>query len=521
MGTRPTAGSRKHFPPTLAASPQMTALIDRAFSHASQTAFRGPFGDHTYAELLERSASIARALLNGREDLAEERIAFLLPGGMSYTETLWGIWRAGGIAVPLSAAARQAELEHVLRTAGVRRVIIAAAADEALVNAAVSAGASCLRREQLDQPGSTPLPMIAAVRRALIVFTSGTTSLPKGVVWTHGMLDAQIQALVSSWDWRSSDSIPLFLPLHHIHGILNVLSCALWSGACVEPFDGFNSDAILSRIRERAYSVFMAVPTIYARLAKVLENLPESEKSAYRAAFGAMRLMVSGSAALPARLHEQWQALTQQVLLERYGMTEIGMALSNPLHGERRPGFVGVPLPGMEIQLVNESGMLVAGENEPGEIWARGEGVFREYWENPKATASAFHGDWFRTGDVAIRERGYYRILGRQSVDIIKSGGYKISALEIEHVLLSHPAIAECAVVGLPDPVWGEVVCAAAVLHESESLDLQALREWCNDKLSDYKQPRCLELLSVLPRNALGKVVKPDLVRLCSRQGVA
>jgi malonyl-CoA/methylmalonyl-CoA synthetase len=496
----------------------MTGLIDRASVHASRTAFRSPAGNPTYAELLENSASIAHALLNGVTDLAEERIAFSMPSGMPYTEVLWGIWRAGGIAVPLSASARQAELEHVLRTAGVRRIVVAAAPHTSLSQAAASIGAPCLLRSDLDLESSAPLPVGDATRRALIVFTSGTTSSPKGVVWTHGMLDAQIQALVHSWEWQSSDSIPLFLPLHHIHGILNVLSCALWSGACVEPFDSFNADAVLSRVRERAYSLFMAVPTIYARLSQVLDALPPSEKSEYREAFGAMRLMVSGSAALPASLHEHWQALTHQVLLERYGMTEIGMALSNPLHGERRPGFVGVPLPAMEIQLVNDSGIVVRGEDEPGEIWARGPGVFREYWDNPKATAEAFHGDWFRTGDIAIRERGYYRIMGRQSVDIIKSGGYKISALEIEHVLLSHSAIAECAVVGLPDPVWGEVVCAAVVLHGGKTFSADDLSEWCSDKLSDYKQPRRLELLNALPRNALGKVVKPDLIRLCTPQ---
>jgi malonyl-CoA/methylmalonyl-CoA synthetase len=490
----------------------LTGLIDRASLYASRTAFRSPTGNPTYAELLENSASIARALLNGLTDLAEERIAFSMPGGMPYTEVLWGIWRAGGIAVPLSATARQAELEHVLRTAGVRRIVVSAAPQGALSQAAASAGASCLLRSQLNSEDSASLPVDDATRRALIVFTSGTTSSPKGVVWTHGMLDAQIQALVGSWEWQSSDSIPLFLPLHHIHGILNVLSCALWSGACVEPFDAFDAQAILLRVRERAYSVFMAVPTIYAKLSHILEALPSSEKSAYRDSFSAMRLMVSGSAALPATLHEQWRALTQHALLERYGMTEIGMALSNPLHGERRPGFVGVPLPAMEIQLVNESGVVVRGEDEPGEIWARGPGVFREYWDNPKATAAAFDGDWFRTGDIAIRERGYYRIMGRQSVDIIKSGGYKISALEIEHVLLSHPAIAECAVVGLPDPVWGEVVCAAVVLHSGKSFCLEDLSDWCSDKLSDYKQPRRLELLNSLPRNALGKVVKPDLI---------
>jgi malonyl-CoA/methylmalonyl-CoA synthetase len=491
----------------------MTGLIERASLHASRTAFRSADGTHTYAQLLEASAAVARSLLHGRADLAQEPIAFLMPSGMPYAEVLWGIWRAGGIGVPLSAVAKQTELEHVLRTAGVRRIIVSGAPQEALSRAALSVGALCIARNDLNENGRIPLPVGDQERRALIVFTSGTTSSPKGVVWSHGMLDAQIQALVTAWEWQPTDSIPLFLPLHHIHGILNILSCALWSGACIEPFDGFDAKAVLSRVRVRAYTVFMAVPTIYVKLTQFLTALPLEDQAAYRAAFGTMRLMVSGSAALPVSVHEQWQALTRQVLLERYGMTELGMALSNPMHGERRPGFVGLPLPGMEIQLVTESGAVVEGENEPGEIWARGPGVFKEYWNNPDATASAFTEDWFRTGDMAIRERGYYRILGRQSVDIIKSGGYKLSALEIEHVLLSHPAISECAVVGLPDPIWGEVVCAAAVLHGGSSLDFEELRTWCADKLSDYKQPRSLELFEALPRNALGKVLKPDLIR--------
>jgi malonyl-CoA/methylmalonyl-CoA synthetase len=499
----------------------MTRSIERAFQHASRVAFRSPSETFTYAQLLDHSASIARALLDGKPDLPdlnEERIAFLLPAGMPYAETLWGIWRAGGVGVPLSAVAKQGELEHVLRTAGVRRVIVEDAAPEALKEASAAVGASCLRRQSLKGESVSPLPVFEPSRRALIVFTSGTTNLPKGVVWSHGMLDAQIEALVSSWEWSADDCIPLFLPLHHIHGIMNVLSCALWSGACVEAFDRLDAEVVLARVRDRAYTVFMAVPTVYVKLIQALDAMSADERKSCCEGFASMRLMVSGSAALPVIVHERWQALTNQILLERYGMTEIGMALSNPLHGERRPGYVGVPLPAMEVQLVSESGAVVQGENEPGEIWTRGPGVFREYWENPKATASSFSDDWFRTGDMGIRENGYYRIMGRQSVDIIKSGGYKISALEIEHVLLSHPAIAECAVIGLPDPTWGEVVCAAAVLHGEQSLDFEALKTWCAEKLSEYKQPRRLQLMKTLPRNALGKVVKPELIQLCSRR---
>ena len=489
----------------------MTGLIDRAAIHGTRTAFRTTSSSFTYAQLLQRSAATASVLLAGATDLAEERIAFQMPGGMPYAEVLWGIWRAGAIAVPLNATATAPEFEHVLRNTGVRRVIEGGMPQPALVEAAAATGAECLEYARLEFAGIGVPPRIEAQRRALIIFTSGTTSKPKGVVWTHGMLDAQITALVEAWEWQEGDSIPLFLPLHHVHGLLNVMCCALWSGACVEAYEHFDANTILARVLARAFSVFMAVPTVYVKLIQALEKLPLSERIQYRDAFGKLRLMVSGSAALPSSVHQQWRKLTGQVLLERYGMTEIGMALSNPLRGERRPGAVGTPLPAMEVRLVNEQGDRIDGEGEAGEVQVRGPGVFREYWNNPEATAAAFVDGWFRTGDMALREKGYYRILGRQSVDIIKSGGYKISALEIEQVLLSHPAIAECAVVGVPDATWGEMVAVAVVPREGKALDLAGLRQWCGDKLSDYKQPRRLQLLAALPRNAMGKVVKPEL----------
>jgi malonyl-CoA/methylmalonyl-CoA synthetase len=227
-----------------------------------------------------------------------------------------------------------------------------------------------------------------------------------------------------------------------------------------------------------------------------------------------MRLMVSGSAALPASVHEQWTALTGQKLLERYGMTEIGMALSNPFHGERRPGAVGQPLPLVEVRLKSETGELVTNEGEPGEIQVRGPGVFDEYWNRPEVTAESFDDGWFLTGDMAVIETGYYRIMGRLSVDIIKSGGYKLSALEIEATLLQHPEIRECAVIGIPDDTWGEAVAVAAVLSDQSELDLEKLRSWCRDKLSAYKIPKHLLVVENLPRNAMGKVTKQPIKKL-------
>ena len=218
----------------------------------------------------------------------------------------------------------------------------------------------------------------------------------------------------------------------------------------------------------------MAVPTIYSRLIAAWKSAPPYRQDALSESCRKLRLMVSGSAALPVSVLEEWQKISGHVLLERYGMTEIGMALSNPLHGQRLPGFVAAPLPGVEIRLVDEHGQEVAA-GTPGEIEVRGPSVFQEYWRRPEATAAAFRDGWFRTGDIAVVENGSYRILGRSSVDIIKTGGYKVSALEIEEVLREHPSIREVAIVGLPDPEWGERIGAALVLTPEEMLPLEAL----------------------------------------------
>lgn len=248
-----------------------------------------------------------------------------------------------------------------------------------------------------------------------------------------------------------------------------------------------------------------------------IDALSADKRSAVLKGFAEMRLMVSGSAALPVSVHQAWEGLTGQVLLERYGMTEIGMALSNPYAGERRPGAVGVPLPGVEIRLQSELGDVIAREGVPGEIQVRGENLFREYWQKPLPTDESFVDGWFKTGDIAVVESGYYRIMGRSSVDIIKSGGYKLSALEIEAALLDHPAIGECAVVGLPDDEWGECVVAAIVIDGEQRLDLETLCGWAKDRVSHYKLPRRLRCVNALPRNARegGFPDMPAPPRLC------
>jgi malonyl-CoA/methylmalonyl-CoA synthetase len=489
-------------------------LIARARSHGNAVAIRTSVGGYTYRELLGRSEKLASVLLGDAGDLSESRVAYLAPAGFDYVAIQWAIWRAGGVVVPLSMSATEPELEYSLTDSQSSCVFTTrefAAKVESLCSRLQ------LRLVITDDVGTgdeKPLPSVGPERRGMILYTSGTTSTPKGVVTTHATIQAQIESLVEAWQWQSDDTIPLFLPLHHIHGIINIQSCALWAGATIEPFPRFEMSTILERVAAGAYSVFMAVPTIYVKLIQALESQSEEERSPIVEAFGQMRLMISGSAALPASVHEQWTALTGQKLLERYGMTEIGMGLSNPYDGERRPGAVGQPLPNVEVRLKSEQGQLVTTDGEPGEIQVRGPVVFFEYWNRPDVTAESFDDGWFQTGDVAVIENGYYRIMGRQSVDIIKSGGYKLSALEIEAALLQHPAICECAVVGVEDDTWGEAVCAATVLNFGEELSLETLREWCRDRLSAYRIPRRLLVVDSLPRNAMGKITKPAVREL-------
>lgn len=494
-------------------------IIQRGVAHSSRVAIHSNATTSTYRQLIDTSEMIAASLLSGGDDLTEARVAFLVPPGEQYVQTQWGIWRAGGIAVPLSLSATDKELEYTLIDSQTSTVIATSELSAKVDDLCKQHRIRSLSLDDLLPAGTARLPEISPDRRAMILYTSGTTSKPKGVVTTHACIQAQIESLTKAWHWRQDDRIPLFLPLHHIHGIINIMSCALWMGAEIEAFPRFNLDTILNRIADQAYTVFMAVPTIYVKLIEALEQMPASRRDSIIQGFAAMRLMISGSAALPASVHERWTELTGQKLLERYGMTEIGMALSNPYHGGRRPGAVGQPLPGVEIRLQGEFGESITDEGVSGEIQVRGPNVFEQYWNRPEATRESFTDGWFKTGDMAVIEDGYYRIMGRSSVDIIKSGGYKLSALEIEASLLDHPLIAQCAVVGLPDDTWGETVAAAVVINSGETLDLDTLQSWCQDRISPYKIPRKLLIVDDLPRNAMGKVTKPAVTNLFAESG--
>jgi len=489
-------------------------LVARAQQYPDRTAIGAAEGTFTYRDLLDASARVAGGLLGGQDDLGETRVAFLVSPGFGHVATQWGIWRAGGVAVPLATSHPPPELDYVIRDSDAGVVVADAELAPRLEALRVPAAVRRLTTtEALAADGGSALPEVGEGRRAMILYTSGTTGRPKGVVTTHGNLCAQVRSLVAAWEWSADDRILLVLPLHHVHGIVNVLSCALWSGARCDMLAKFDAGETWQRIARGDLTLFMAVPTVYHKLIAAWDAAPPERRREWSAGCGRMRLMVSGSAALPVRTLERWREISGHTLLERYGMTEFGMALSNPLVGERRPGSVGTPLPGVEVRLVTEDGTPV-GPGTPGELEVRGSGVFLEYWRRPDATATAFRSGWFRTGDVAVLENGSYRILGRSSVDIIKTGGYKISALEIEEVLRTHAAVAECAVVGVEDAEWGERVCAAVELVPGSQLTLPELQAWAKQRLAPYKVPRALSVVRELPRNALGKVIKPEVAKL-------
>ncbi|TNF34587.1 MAG: hypothetical protein EP329_07085, partial [Deltaproteobacteria bacterium] len=408
---------------------------------------------------------------------------------------------------------RDAEVRHILEDSGARLVLAppdseAAATARSIGIAVVGLDAPELA-DDAGAPWAGPPPSPDAL--GLIVYTSGTTGRSKGVALSQRALAANVGATTGLWRFSPDDTLVLALPLFHVHGLgLGVLGTLLRRMRTLI-LPRFDAAAVVAAFRDQGATVFMGVPTMYRQLLDALAAAP-----ADAAALSHGRLFTSGSAALPAADLEAFERLTGQRILERYGMTETGFVLSNPYAGERRAGTVGRPVAGYEARVVDEAGAPVA-VGAPGELEVRGDGLMEGYWRQPETTAASFRDGWFRTGDVVtVDADGVYRIVGRSSVDIIKSGGFKISAREIEEVLAEDPRVAEVAVVGTPDPMWGELITAAVVLAPSappvSEADLLAeLQALAAARLADYKKPRAVRVLPALPRNALGKVQKHRL----------
>ncbi len=494
----------------------MIQLIQNAKQYLDRIAIRSNKYAYTYQQLLQDSESVAATLLNGKADLQEERIAFLVTPSFEYVQLQWGIWRAGGIAVPLCTKHPFKSIEYVINDTKASVVICSKEYEELLRPFKKRPDIRFILTTEI-KAAQCDLPDIAMDRRAMILYTSGTTGSPKGVVSRHQNIEAQITSLVTSWEWSKDDHILNILPLHHVHGIVNILSCALWTGACCEFLPKFYAETVFDILKGGAVNMFMAVPTIYYKLIAQYNSYPPEIQKDISTALAKFRLMVSGSAALPISVLETWRTISGHTLLERYGMTEMGMAISNPYKGERRPGHIGKALSGVQIRIADEADQVVA-DGQTGEIQVKGPNVFQEYWGRPEATKKTFTADgWLKTGDVALLDDGYYRILGRNSVDIIKSGGYKISALEIEEVLRTHPLIKDCGVVGVPDEEWGEIVAASLILKETNNpIDIPTLQTWLKDKLPSYQIPKLYIFQEDLPRNVMGKVTKKALQKMFS-----
>lgn len=490
------------------------SLLERVASLGDGLAVVDGHGAHHRATLSRRVAAAVGVLADagfGSSRTPGARVAVLCRPGADWYAALFGAWSVGAVIVPLHHRHPEDELVYRLEDAEVSVVLCTedlrseaqALADRAGATVTTLPGSGAGAHDLVRIGGAGPL-----TDDALIVHTSGTTGRPKGVVHTHRSLAAQAAAMVEAWDWSADDRTLCVLPLDHVHGIVNATLTPLSVGATVEMTDGFEAGVVWERFASGELTVFTAVPTVYARLARAWEQADDSTRRRWSHGAAQLRLMISGSAALPVPVLEKWREISGHVLLERYGMTELGMVLGNTLD-RRVPGHVGWPFPGVEVRA----------DADTGELLVRGPQVFDRYWNRPEATAVAFDGEWFRTGDVAVDDGvDGWRLLGRASVDILKSGGEKVSALEIEATYRDHPAVDDCAVVGLPDDEWGQRVAMAWIATQSDVdadvIDAVDLRSWGKERLAAAKVP--VEFLRVddLPRNALGKVTKPAVADL-------
>ncbi len=492
-------------------------LLSRLVGHpiATDVAIVGPDGQAggagTYGAIGARARAISARLRGARATLGGARVAFLLEPSRAWVDTLLGILLAGGAAVPLSPLHGPHELAHLIADSDPEALVVAR---ELMPRVQELVGARIVLVAEDPRPtvtrGDAEVPADAP---ALVLYTSGTTGKPKGVVLSHAAVAATLASLEGAWRFRRGDRLLHVLPLHHTHGVIVALLSAMWAGACAH-FVPFEAERVWQQFAES--TVFMGVPTMYVKLVDAFARADDRTRARWSSGAKSLRLATSGSAALSAAVHRAFEEATGVTILERYGMTEIGMALSNPYDDERIAGSVGMELPGVNVDLVPlEGDAPLCAVDEPGELRVRSPQLFSGYLGDRAATEASFdeHGR-FKTGDVGTRDaRGYVRLLGRASSDILKSGGYKLSALEIEEVLREHPSIAEVAVIGVPDETWGDRVCACVVLRGEHSLALEDLRAWCKERTAPYKVPRELRVLEALPRNPMGKVQKKLLAR--------
>ena len=451
----------------------------------------------TFGELEARSNRLANLLASrglGRGD----RLAFYLANRVEIIDLWLAAVKLGVIVVPINVLYKHREIRHILGDAEPLAVVTTAA-----LSAEFPAGTACwdvdaLAAESAAMPADRPRVVLGADAPAALVYTSGTTGASKGAVLTHGNLATNALAITTCWQISSADRYLAALPLFHVHGLGNGVHAWLASGCHMRLVERFDHASAADLFDEYRPTLFFGVPTMYIRLL-------ELDADRARAIGANARLFVSGSAPLPAQVHEAFEVKFGHVILERYGMTETLMNASNPYAGERRPGTVGPPMPHVAVRILGEDGAEL-GDGATGELWVRGPNVCDGYWRRPDATAAAWKDGWFRTGDIGHRSAdGYITLEGRRS-DLIISGGFNIYPREIEELLLEQPGVHEATVVGVADPVRGEM--PVAYLVADRALDEPALMDRLRGQLASFKLPRAIVRVEFLPRTALGKVQK-------------
>ena len=473
------------------------SLIGRAERAALECEVNGHGAAFTFGELEQRSNRMARTL-RARGLHRGDRLAFFLANRVEVIDLWLAAVKLGVILVPINVLYRERELRHIVSDAAPTAVVtsrdLAAFMPAEVKVWDVDDLAAEAARQSADR---IAVPCDAATPLSLI-YTSGTTGASKGAVLTQGNFATNGLSLVASWAITERDRYLAALPLFHVHGLANGVHCWLISGCHLRLRERFEHQKAVAWFEDYKPTLFFGVPAMFVRLLEVPADTA-------RAIGARLRLAVSGSAPLPAEVHEKFRALYGTVILERYGMTETLMNVSNPYVGERRPGTVGLPLPHVAVKICDEGGALVP-DGSTGELWVRGPNVCDGYWRRADATSAAWRDGWFRTGDIGVRAPdGYITLQGRRS-DLIISGGFNIYPREIEELLLEQPDVREAAVVGAADPVRGEVPVAYVVA--GDGFDETALRARLTTQLASFKLPRAYVRVDALPRTALGKVQK-------------
>lgn len=456
----------------------------------------GALACYTFGDLEVRSNRLAH-LLRARGLQAGDRLAFFLQNRIEVID----LWLAGAklglIIVPINVLYRERELTHIVRDAAPTAVVTSRELAGLIPSDVAIWEVDGLAAEAVLQPGARISVPADADTPMSLIYTSGTTGASKGAVLTQGNFATNGLTLVTAWAITSADRYLATLPLFHVHGLANGLHCWLFSGCHLRLTERFEHAKAAQWFDEYRPSLFFGVPAMFIRL---LELPPEVA----RPIGSRLRLAVSGSAPLPAEVHEKFRQLYGSVILERYGMTETLMNIGNPYAGERRPGTVGLPLAHVAVRICDEANAVVP-DGTTGEVWVKGPNVCAGYWRRPDATA--WSDGWFRTGDIGVRAAdGYVTLQGRRS-DLIISGGFNIYPREIEELILEQPGVREATVVGVPDTVRGEVPVAYVVV-DGAVFDEAATVAVLRSQFASFKQPKKFVRVDALPRTALGKVQK-------------